>query len=85
MALVTVSLSLNALLALLTIGSLVQTIAWVLLAIAYFSIQAPAAPVQAQPRQSYAPPVSGQVKYCPHCGAPNQLDAAYCTRCGQKL
>lgn len=79
-----ISLSLNVLLALLTIGNLVQTIAWVLLAKAYFSIQAPAAPAQLS-SPSYAAPVFGQVKYCSRCGAPNQLDAQYCTRCGQKL
>ncbi len=79
-----VSISLNALLALLTIGNLVQTVAWVLLAKAYFSIQAPSAPVQVS-SPVYAAPVSRQVKYCSNCGAPNQLDAIYCTRCGQKL
>ena len=81
-----VLLSLNTLLALLTTGNLVQSVAWVLLAMAYFRIQAPApaAPMQATSPIN-APPVSGQVKYCPHCGAPNQTDAIYCAHCGQKL
>ena len=79
-----VSLSLNALLALLTVGSIIQDVAWVLFAMAYFRIQAPVAPVQTAPLIN-VPLVSGQVKYCTHCGAPNQPDALYCTRCGQKL
>ena len=79
-----VSLSLNTLLALLTIGNLMQSVAWVLLAMAYFRIQAPAAPMQAAAPIN-AQPVSGQVKYCPYCGAPNPTDAVYCTHCGQKL
>ena len=79
-----ISFSLNTLMALLTVGNLVQTVAWVLLAKAYFSIQASAAPVEAA-SPVYAAPVSGQVKYCTKCGAPNQADAIYCTRCGQQL
>ncbi len=79
-----VAVSLNTLLALLIIGSLVQDVAWVLFAMAYFRIQAPAVPIQAVPPVSSAP-VSGQVKFCTYCGAPNPMDATYCTRCGQKL
>ena len=76
--------SLNTLLALLTIGGFVQDVAWVLLAMSYFRIQAAAAPVQAISAIN-VPPVSVQVKYCGHCGAPNQTDSVYCARCGQKL
>ena len=77
-----VAVSFNTLLALLTIGGLVQDVAWVLLATAYFRIQVPAAPVQAAIN---IPPVSGQEKYCTYCGAPNQLNALYCSHCGQKI
>ncbi|MGD0204722.1 MAG: DUF996 domain-containing protein [Candidatus Bathyarchaeia archaeon] len=80
-----VSLSFNSLLTFMIPGGLVQDVAWVLLAMAYFRIKPPAspaiAPVNVQPVLS----VSAQVKYCSHCGAPNQTDAIYCTRCGQKL
>lgn len=79
-----VSLSFNTLLALLTIGGLVQDVAWVLLAMAYFRIQAPPVPMQAAAPVNTAS-VSGQVKFCTYCGAPNPIDATYCTRCGQKL
>ncbi len=63
-------------------GGLVQNAAWVLLAIAFFRIKVPPEPTIAP---SYVPPLSVQMKYCPNCGTPNQLDAAFCTRCGQKL
>jgi uncharacterized membrane protein len=66
-------------------GALIQYVAWALLAIAFFRIQAP--PAQTfTPSTSYTPPVTqGQVKYCTHCGAQNQVDSTYCVRCGQKL
>ena len=63
-------------------GGLVQDGAWLLLAMAFFKIK----PTLTQEfASSYASGFSGQVKYCSHCGTPNQLDALYCTRCGQKL
>ncbi len=79
-----VAISFNALLSFLLIGGFVQDVAWLLLAMAYFRIQAPTVPVPTVIPQSITP-APGQVKYCSNCGAPNQLDAAYCARCGQKL
>lgn len=79
-----VALSLNTLLALLTVGNLIQNVAWVLLAKAYFRVQTTAVPMQAASPIN-ASPVSGQIKYCRYCGAPNQTDASYCTHCGQKI
>ena len=75
------SLSFNALLVIAIPGGLVQDAAWVLLAMAFFRIKVP----PTETLTTSTPPVSGQVKYCTHCGMPNQLDSAYCTRCGQKL
>ncbi len=79
-----VSISFNTLLALLVVGGLVQDAAWLLLAMSYFRIQAPATPVPAVTTQNVTP-TSGQIKYCGNCGAPNQPDALYCARCGQKV
>jgi uncharacterized membrane protein/ribosomal protein L40E len=79
-----VSISFNTLLALLFVGGLVQDAAWLLLAMAYFRIHAPTTSMPTITTQNVKP-TSAQVKYCDKCGAPNQLDAIYCTRCGQKL
>jgi uncharacterized membrane protein/ribosomal protein L40E len=80
------SISYNTLLLTLTApGAFVQDAAWALMAIAYFRIQAPLAPAVTPVNVAPFSTVSAQVKYCSKCGAPNQTDAVYCTRCGQKL
>jgi uncharacterized membrane protein len=76
------SASLNAFTVVAIPGGLVQDIAWLLLAIAFFRIKPP--PIQSA-EVTNSPIVSGQPKYCPNCGTPNQIDATFCTRCGQKL
>jgi uncharacterized membrane protein len=81
------SVSFDGLLIISIPGGLVQDVAWVLLAMAFFRINPTATQTITtsnftSPNQ---PPVAGQVKYCTHCGTPNQLDATYCTRCGQRL
>lgn len=63
-------------------GGLVQDVAWVLLAMAFFRIKVP--PVPPIPLSSVSPP-TGQIMYCQNCGTPNQTDAAFCSRCGQKI
>lgn len=30
-------------------------------------------------------PVEASGQYCPHCGAHNEADAAFCSKCGSKL
>ena len=63
-------------------GGLVQNIAWVLLAMAFFRIKVP----PAQPiSPSIAVPAAEYMIFCPNCGTPNQADAVFCSRCGQKL
>jgi uncharacterized membrane protein len=63
-------------------GGLVQNVAWVLLAMAFFRIKVP-------PLQPILPSsvslATGQKRYCPNCGTPNQIDATFCSHCGQKL
>ena len=76
------SLSFSALTIAAIPGGLVQDIAWVLLAMSFFRIKAPPAQTFTP---AYAPTIPGQVKCCPNCVTPNQLEAAYCTRCGQRL
>jgi len=59
-------------------GGLIQYVAWGFVAKGFFSI-----PVS-EPSNTAAT-FTGQGKYCPHCGALNQFDAVYCSRCGQQL
>jgi uncharacterized membrane protein len=63
-------------------GGLVQDVAWVLLAMAFFRIKVPPDPPFSL---SSVAPAAGQMTYCQNCGTPNQTDAAFCSRCGQKL
>jgi uncharacterized membrane protein len=77
--------------AVVSCSAILQYAAWGLIAVGFHRIKVPP---QTQPQPVvYAPPIYvpttqptlGTVKYCTHCGAPNQLDSQYCTRCGQKL
>jgi uncharacterized membrane protein len=60
-------------------GGAVSLAAWILAAKAYYSLRA----TEASPSQPSTAPVS-QVKYCPHCGGQNRVDAEYCVHCGKK-
>jgi uncharacterized membrane protein len=63
-------------------GGLVQYIAWALLAKAFFTINVP--PTQTGAPSNVYGAVTGQVKYCPYCGAQNTADTIYCVQCGKK-
>jgi uncharacterized membrane protein len=67
-------------------SGLVQSVAWALLAKAFFKIPEPPTQMVESAASSYSSnyAVAGQTKYCIHCGAPNRPDAAYCERCGKK-
>jgi uncharacterized membrane protein len=63
-------------------GGLMQNFAWVLLAMTFFRIKVPALQPILPSSVSLA---TGQMRYCPNCGTPNQTDATFCSHCGQKL
>ena len=67
------------------VGSAVTLAAWILGAKAFHSIPAPTSETYWTPPAQAPTPPAAQVKYCPHCGTANTLDAEYCTRCGKKL
>ena len=82
----TLSLSYSTILLTLSVpGGFIQDAAWVLLAMAFFRIQTPQAFPTAPVNMSAAPIFPSQTKICPKCGVPNQADALFCERCGQKL
>jgi uncharacterized membrane protein len=72
------------------VGFFLLFIGWIIVAIGLFSLRPPM-----QPTQTYTSPpptttptagtVSGQIKYCPHCGAENKLEGTFCTHCGRRL
>src|SRR3990170_349243 len=67
------------------VGSAISLVAWIVAAVAFWSIKentSQASPMST-PQASMQP--TGQVKYCPYCGAANAMDAEYCVRCGKKL
>jgi uncharacterized membrane protein len=66
------------------IGGAVGFAAWVVATKAFLSIKPPVSPTHLPPTTQTYPSATGQVKYCPYCGAPNRVDAAYCTHCGKQ-
>ncbi len=70
------------------LGFILMFVAWLLLAVAFFSMRLP---VSGAPQAYMAPPPpptgapSGQVKYCQYCGAENNINGTYCTHCGRRL
>jgi uncharacterized membrane protein len=71
------------------LGFILLFVAWILLAVGFFSMRPPT-----QPAPAYAAPfmqpaasasASGQMKYCSYCGAENRIDGTFCTHCGRRL
>jgi uncharacterized membrane protein len=83
----------GAVLTIIFVGLFLVWIAWIIAAIAFFSMKTtPAQPYNQQP-YGYAPPPSppsptqpstGQ-RYCPNCGAPVDPNATFCPNCGKPL
>lgn len=78
-------IAISAVLAVTVVSGLVSFVAWTLATVGFFRIRAPTSQTLPQPTPQAVTTAGAQVKYCPHCGAENLMDAAYCTRCGQKL
>ena len=66
-------------------GSAISLVAWIVAAVAFWSIKEPTSQPSPTPTPQNSMEPVGQVKYCPHCGAPNAVNAEYCVRCGKKL
>ena len=78
----------GAILTIVLVGLLLVWIAFLILAIAFFSMKlAPtqpySQPYQGPPPQATAPTTAG--RYCPNCGAPIDASATFCPRCGTQL
>jgi uncharacterized membrane protein len=81
----------GALLSIILVGFVLIFIAWIFAAIGFFNMKTPAQPAYQQPYgYNQPPPAPTQAsttasRYCPHCGAPVDTSAAFCTNCGQQL
>jgi uncharacterized membrane protein len=79
-------LFIGAILTIIVVGILLVWIAWIIVAIAFFSMKQP---VQQQYAYAAPPATSSQptqaTRYCSYCGAPNEATAIYCRHCGKQL
>jgi uncharacterized membrane protein len=71
-------------------GFVLMFIGWLLIAVGLFSLKSPADQAQSSGVRNVTPQPttgesSGQVKYCPNCGAENNINGTFCTRCGKRL
>lgn len=79
----------GAILTIVFVGLILVWIAWLILAIAFFSMRlTPAQPTQ-QPYSYTAPPPPPPpvqaTRYCPNCGTPVDPNATFCPNCGKPL
>jgi hypothetical protein len=77
--------TISAVLPLTVVSGLVSFAAWALATLAFFRIRAPTSQAFQQQAPQTTVPATGWVKYCPHCGDENSMDAVFCVRCGEKL
>ena len=67
------------------VGELVFFIGWIYAALGFSSMKAKASQAYLLPPQQSPSPAMTQKKYCPQCGTENQIDAIFCSHCGNKL
>jgi len=73
---------------LIIIGVIVPFVAWIgwIFAVSGFnSLKPKPTETSSTYYTTSLPPATIQNKYCPNCGAPNNLDAAFCKNCGKQL
>jgi uncharacterized membrane protein len=76
-------------LTILLAGFVLMFVAWILIAVGLFSLKLPSEQAPEGVRNVTPPPTAetstGQLKYCPNCGAENNINGTFCTRCGKRL
>ena len=77
-------LFIGAILTIVVVGLALILVAWILVAIAFFSIKLPSQPYTYAPSQSAAPTTQA-TRYCPYCGSPVEPNATFCPHCGKQL
>jgi len=78
----------GAILSIIIVGFFLIWVAFIILAIAFFSLKiAPTTPQYsgyAQPYQT-TPPTNTKANFCPTCGTPVASDATFCAHCGKQI
>ena len=67
------------------VGGLIFFIGWIYAALGFSSMKTTAPQTYLLPPQQPPNPIMTQKKYCPQCGTENQIDAIFCSHCGNKL
>lgn len=63
------------------IGEVLKFVAWILVAVGFFSIKTSARALAPSPAVS----TRKEKKFCQYCGAQLQVNAAFCEKCGKKI
>jgi uncharacterized membrane protein/ribosomal protein L40E len=63
------------------IGEVLKFVAWILVAVGFFSIKTPTQMLAPSPAVS----THQEKKFCQYCGAQLQVNAAFCEKCGKKI
>jgi uncharacterized membrane protein len=78
----------GAILTIIAVGLVLVWIAWLILALAFFSMKLAPTQPYSQPYPSPPPQATATTtagRYCPNCGAPVDANATFCPRCGTQL
>lgn len=67
------------------IGTLIFYVGWIFAAIGFFSLKARTPQTYLPPSQHIPVQSTAQKKYCSYCGAENNIEAVFCSQCGNKL
>jgi len=67
------------------VGALIFYVGWIFAVMGFFSMKAKAPQTYPPPPQQPPTQAITQKKYCPYCGAENNIDAVFCSYCGNKL
>jgi uncharacterized membrane protein len=67
------------------VGGLIFIIGWIYATLGFSSMKPKAPQTYQLPSQQPPSSVMTQKKYCPQCGTENQIEAIFCSHCGNKL
>ena len=76
----------GAILTIIAVGLILVWIAFLILAIAFFSMKLPSATYAAPPPPPAGPATAAPgTRFCPNCGSPVDANATFCPHCGKPL